>query len=134
MKTEAVEIALDAVERAPEIGWETMGIVQDGSGQVHLLRQADALLEPCTRLLRTGGNPCKRDVGDEMVVFVKAAYVTVASGKQHFHDPLLLTQERIYALNEMEADHVTAWSNGGDTSEANCQMLCRHHNRVKGNA
>ena len=41
---------------------------------------------------------------------------------------------RIYAFNEMEADHVTAWSNGGDTSEANCQMLCRHHNRVKGNA
>ena len=42
--------------------------------------------------------------------------------------------KRIYAFNEMEADHVTAWSNGGDTSEANCQMLCRHHNRVKGNA
>ena len=42
--------------------------------------------------------------------------------------------KRIYAFNEMEADHVTAWSKGGDTSEANCQMLCRHHNRVKGNA
>ena len=40
---------------------------------------------------------------------------------------------RIYAFNEMEADHVTAWSKGGDTSEKNCQMLCRHHNRVKGN-
>ena len=41
---------------------------------------------------------------------------------------------RIYAFGEMEADHVTAWSKGGDTSEANCQMLCKHHNRVKGNA
>ena len=41
--------------------------------------------------------------------------------------------KRIYAFNEMEADHVSAWSRGGDTSEANCQMLCRHHNRVKGN-
>ena len=41
---------------------------------------------------------------------------------------------RIYAFGEMEADHVTAWSKGGDTSEENCQMLCRHHNRVKGNA
>ena len=41
---------------------------------------------------------------------------------------------RIYAFNEMEADHVTAWSKGGDTSEANCQMLCKHHNRVKGNS
>ena len=41
---------------------------------------------------------------------------------------------RIYTFDEMEADHVTAWSKGGDTSEANCQMLCRHHNRVKGNS
>jgi len=40
---------------------------------------------------------------------------------------------KIYSFSEMEADHVTAWSKGGDTSEANCQMLCRHHNRVKGN-
>ena len=23
--------------------------------------------------------------------------------------------------------------NGGNTSEANCRMLCKHHNRVKGN-
>ena len=41
---------------------------------------------------------------------------------------------RIYDFKEMEADHVTAWSKGGDTSEANCQMLCKTHNRVKGNA
>ncbi len=40
---------------------------------------------------------------------------------------------RIYAFSEMEADHVSAWSRGGDTAEANCQMLCKHHNRVKGN-
>ena len=42
--------------------------------------------------------------------------------------------KRIYAFSEMEADHVSAWSRGGDTTEANCQMLCRHHNRVKGNS
>ena len=41
---------------------------------------------------------------------------------------------RIYAFTEMEADHVTAWTKGGDTTEENCQMLCRHHNRVKGNS
>ncbi len=40
---------------------------------------------------------------------------------------------RIYALNEIDADHVTAWSKGGETSEANCQMLCKTHNRAKGN-
>ena len=41
---------------------------------------------------------------------------------------------RIYDFKEMEADHVTAWSKGGDTREANCQMLCKTHNRAKGNA
>ncbi|MCW2982976.1 MAG: endonuclease [Conexibacter sp.] len=40
---------------------------------------------------------------------------------------------RIYALAEMEADHVTAWSKGGDTDIKNCEMLCVTHNRAKGN-
>lgn len=40
---------------------------------------------------------------------------------------------RIYKTNEMEADHVTAWSKGGDSTFANCQMLCKTHNRAKGN-
>ncbi len=40
---------------------------------------------------------------------------------------------RIYKLNEMDADHVTAWSKGGISSEGNCQMLCVTHNRAKGN-
>ena len=34
---------------------------------------------------------------------------------------------------EMDADHVTAWSKGGATDISNCQMLCRTHNRAKGN-
>ncbi len=40
---------------------------------------------------------------------------------------------RIYKPAEMDADHVTAWSKGGATSVGNCQMLCRTHNRSKGN-
>jgi len=40
---------------------------------------------------------------------------------------------RIWTLKEMEADHVTAWSNGGETTVDNCEMLCKHHNRLKGN-
>lgn len=40
---------------------------------------------------------------------------------------------RIYKPDEMEADHVTAWSKGGDTSFGNCEMLCKTHNRMKGN-
>ena len=41
--------------------------------------------------------------------------------------------KRIYKLNEMDADHVTAWSKGGATDVANCQMLCKTHNCAKGN-
>lgn len=40
---------------------------------------------------------------------------------------------RIWKLNEMDADHVTAWSKGGATDVKNCQMLCKTHNRAKGN-
>ena len=40
---------------------------------------------------------------------------------------------KIWKLNEMDADHVTAWSKGGATDIRNCQMLCKHHNRAKGN-
>lgn len=40
---------------------------------------------------------------------------------------------RIYKYGEMDADHVTAWSRGGATSIDNCQMLCKTHNRAKGN-
>lgn len=40
---------------------------------------------------------------------------------------------RIWKLNEMDADHVTAWSKGGSTDVNNCQMLCKTHNRAKGN-
>lgn len=42
-------------------------------------------------------------------------------------------KSRIYKLDEMDADHVSAWSKGGDSSPKNCQMLCSTHNRAKGN-
>lgn len=40
---------------------------------------------------------------------------------------------KIWALKDMDADHVTAWSKGGATDISNCQMLCKSHNRAKGN-
>ena len=42
-------------------------------------------------------------------------------------------KNKIYSLTEMDADHVSAWSKGGATTEENCQMLCKTHNRAKGN-
>jgi hypothetical protein len=40
---------------------------------------------------------------------------------------------KIWKLDEMDADHVTPWSKGGATTPENCQMLCRTHNQAKGN-
>ncbi|EGJ6309045.1 DUF262 domain-containing protein [Campylobacter upsaliensis] len=34
-------------------------------------------------------------------------------------------------LEQMEADHILAWSKGGKTEKENCQMLCRECNRKK---
>lgn len=40
---------------------------------------------------------------------------------------------KIWSLTDMDADHVSAWSKGGATDVKNCQMLCKSHNRAKGN-
>lgn len=42
-------------------------------------------------------------------------------------------KNKIWKYSEMDADHVTAWSKGGATVIENCQMLCKTHNRAKGN-
>ena len=42
-------------------------------------------------------------------------------------------KSRLYKFEEMDADHVTAWSKGGATDIKNCEMLCKTHNRAKGN-
>ena len=36
-----------------------------------------------------------------------------------------------YEFEEMEADHITPWCEGGKTSVENCQLLCKEHNRRK---
>jgi 5-methylcytosine-specific restriction endonuclease McrA len=48
----------------------------------------------------------------------------------HGHDS---NKTKIWKLEEMDADHVSAWSKGGATTMENCEMLCRTHNRAKGN-
>jgi len=36
-----------------------------------------------------------------------------------------------FEINQMEADHITPWHEGGKTNEENCQMLCKECNRRK---
>ncbi|HLC96059.1 MAG TPA: HNH endonuclease signature motif containing protein, partial [Candidatus Nanoarchaeia archaeon] len=36
-----------------------------------------------------------------------------------------------FEIDEMEADHIKPWHEGGKTSAENCQMLCKMDNRTK---
>ena len=78
-------------------------------------------------------------VFDDRVKQVAYARQTqAAQGKGESNCPLCAigdttNQGRIYKISEMDADHVSAWSNGGDSTATNCQMLCITHNRAKGN-
>jgi len=70
--------------------------------------------------------------------FVYASQTKKAEAKNESNCPLCsighdANKNKIWKLNEMDADHVTAWIKGGATSEKNCQMLCKTHNRAKGN-
>jgi hypothetical protein len=69
---------------------------------------------------------------------VYSAQTTKAEKKGESNCPLCAmgheaTKGKIWGLGDMDADHVAAWSKGGATSVKNCQMLCKTHNRAKGN-
>ena len=40
------------------------------------------------------------------------------------------SSKRIWKFNEMDADHVTAWSKGGATDISNCSGLCLNMNVI----
>lgn len=44
-----------------------------------------------------------------------------------------VNSSKLWPISEMEADHISAWSKGGATIASNCEMLCKTHNRAKGN-
>lgn len=69
---------------------------------------------------------------------VYAQQTAAAAEKEASNCPLCAlgndaNKSRIWKLDEMDADHVAAWSKGGTTTADNCQMLCKTHNRAKGN-
>ena len=85
-----------------------------------------------TKLLnvRLFDKPTMRKVYQEQTEKAKAEGISNCPYCAIGHDA---NSKRIWKLNEMDADHVTAWSKGGSTTIDNCQMLCKTHNRAKGN-
>lgn len=78
-------------------------------------------------------------VFDEATKQAQYAIQTATAEREHISNcPLCAighdaNKEKIWKISEMDADHVTAWSKGGTTDIKNCQMLCKTHNRAKGN-
>jgi 5-methylcytosine-specific restriction endonuclease McrA len=69
---------------------------------------------------------------------VYATQTAKAESKSESNCPLCAVghdanKTKIWKLPDMDADHVAAWSKGGATEAKNCQMLCKTHNRAKGN-
>ena len=85
-----------------------------------------------TRLLnvRLFDKPTMRKVYQKQTEKAKAEGISNCPYCAEGHEA---NRHRIWKPEEMDADHVTAWSKGGSTSIENCQMLCKTHNRMKGN-
>jgi hypothetical protein len=63
----------------------------------------------------------------------KRAHLSAVSNCSLCAEGHAANKAKIWRLAEMEADHVTPWSKGGATTQDNCEMLCKTHNRAKGN-
>ena len=85
-----------------------------------------------TRLLnvRLFDKPTMRKVYQEQTEKAKAEGISNCPYCAEGHEA---NRHRIWKPEEMDADHVSAWSKGGSTGIENCQMLCKTHNRMKGN-
>lgn len=80
--------------------------------------------------VRVFDEPTKKAVYAEQTEAVKAKGISNCSYCAIGHDA---NKSKIWALTDMDADHVSAWSKGGSTDKVNCEMLCKPHNRAKGN-
>ena len=71
--------------------------------------------------------------GDERKLSIRAfdrRDALTAYERQHHKCPLCGEE---FEFEEMQADHIKAWSKGGHTTPDNCQMLCRDCNLKKSN-
>lgn len=85
-----------------------------------------------TKLLevRVFDEPTKKSVYNIQTAEAESKGVSNCSHCAIGHD---VNKSKIWKLVDMDADHVAAWSKGGATKVENCEMLCKPHNRAKGN-
>lgn len=80
--------------------------------------------------LRVFEDSTKRSVYEAQTAVAKKKGISNCPHCALGHD---VNKEKVWSLADMDADHVAAWSKGGATDAKNCQMLCKTHNRAKGN-
>jgi hypothetical protein len=76
------------------------------------------------------------DMPVKRATYAKQTQAAERKGKSNCPDCAIghgANKSRIYKFDEMDADHVAAWSKGGKSTAKNCEMLCITHNRAKGN-
>ncbi|QOC22233.1 DUF262 domain-containing protein [Wenzhouxiangella sp. AB-CW3] len=124
------------VERKKEMKGQPWGILYNQHKDADL--DPDALEEQVAKLM-----------ADPDVTNKKGIYLFVLNGKEK-HLSIRQFDERMrreaferqkgvcpacnetFTIEEMQADHIKPWHEGGKTEAANCQMLCIDDNRKKG--
>lgn len=71
--------------------------------------------------------------GDERALNIRAFSAKMKREAYQRQNGVCTICHKHFNFNEMEADHITPWSNGGRTISENCQVLCKSCNRRKGN-
>lgn len=118
-------------------------------GIVRLEGDGDFRSKECIKLLEQAEKDVARLMADDDVTNKTGIYPYVLSGEEkHLHIRMFdnairrsvyeqqkhqcLACGKLFPLEEMDADHITPWSKGGQTTIENCQMLCKSCNRKKG--
>lgn len=70
--------------------------------------------------------------GDERWLSLRAFTIAMRRAAYERQQGICAHCHKHFEFGEMEADHIKPWREGGRTVSENCQMLCRHCNRVKG--
>ena len=69
--------------------------------------------------------------GDERKLNIRAFSDNMKREAYERQQGICVKCQNAFELEQMEADHITPWSQGGKTNADNCQMLCRDCNRRK---
>lgn len=71
--------------------------------------------------------------GDERKLSIRAFPLSMRRSAYEKQKGICQSCGQYFRIEEMEADHITPWSEGGHTTIDNCQMLCKDCNRKKSN-